>query len=253
MLQDDEVHISYCLTGSLNPRRLDELVAALSGDERARYERFRQARDRRDFAAAHALLRRTLSKCDNVPEAAWVFTTNAFGKPSIAAAGDDPRARSRISFSIAHTEGLVACAVARGVDLGVDVESVGRVAGGRDLASRYFSEREVAALDVCPESEHDVRFIELWTLKEAYLKAIGVGFSHPLNTVAFVFEGPSHLRFEPAPDIDPAGWQFALFVPSDHHRMAVAIKCDPRGERRITTRAEGASSSESYLLRVSRA
>jgi len=195
----------------------------LSADERARCARFIFARDRRDFAAAHALLRDRLSHYGGVDPAAWTFDAAPGGKPFIVSATGEPA----LAFNLSHTRGFVACAIAGAGDLGIDVESIDRAADGRAIAERYFSASECDGLDACETRDRAVRFIELWTLKEAYVKAIGRGLSHPLDAFAFTFEGDRGLRFHAPEDAQASAWTFALFAPSPQYRMAVALGAAP--------------------------
>ncbi len=155
-----------------------------------------------------------------MPPAAWRFREDPGGKPSLV---EDARAPA-LSFSLSHTRGLVACAIAGGGDVGIDVEGVDRrVDAG--LAQRFFSEPENRALAACPtEAARTARFLELWTLKEAYLKAIGVGLSHPLNTVVFAIDEGGHVAFSAPPGVDAARWRFRLFTPRPSYRLAVALQ-----------------------------
>jgi 4'-phosphopantetheinyl transferase len=236
-LAPGNAHIWYRFTESLDEDAVRAEVAQLSPDERVRCQRFVFPRDRRDFAAGHALLRRVLSMHDDVREDEWTFVADANGKPSLAreaGTGTPPPA-----FNLSHTHGLVACAVTRDGEIGVDVECVERVTGGRDIAERYFSTAELAELDACPEDERAARFIELWTLKEAYLKAIGGGLTQPLDTFAFSFEDPGGIRFNAQPDARPAAWTFALFAPSPRHRLALAARFASSAHGRLVARAAG--------------
>lgn len=183
------VRITYCLTAELSEDGVRAAVAQLSADERSRHDRFRQASDRRDFALAHALLRRSLSACGDRAPHEWTFTTAAHGKPALAH-------DVGLAFNLAHTDGLVACCVGRDAALGIDVEKIGRRVDARTLAERFFSPVEVDEIERCPEPLRQTRFIEIWTLKEAYVKAIGDGLAHPLDRFAFHFDGGSRLRFQ---------------------------------------------------------
>jgi 4'-phosphopantetheinyl transferase len=214
------VHVSCCDTASLDGAALDADVALLSVDERTRHARFAFARDRRDFAAAHALLRRRLSMHANVRPDAWTFELAPEGKPFLSSAhvGVD------LAFNLSHTCGLVACAIGRGADIGLDVESIDRVVNGRDIVARYFSPGEVEGLDACDAAERPARFIELWTLKEAYVKAIGRGLRYPLDRFGFAFDDARGIRFMPPPDVQATQWTFALFAPSARDRLAVAVR-----------------------------
>ena len=229
------IHISYCLTAQLDERAVREAVEQLSVEERARHGRFVFARDRRDFAVAHALLRRSLSAHGDRAPHEWRFTAGAHGKPALSL---DDATRTPLMFNLTHTDGLVACAVARDAELGIDVEAIDRHADILSLANRYFSPTEAAGIAQCAEDARQTRFIEIWTLKEAYVKALGEGLSCPLHEFAFVFEGPSGLRFEGARTAPPTPWCFALFAPSDRHRMAIAVRGEAAHERELTVRAD---------------
>jgi 4'-phosphopantetheinyl transferase len=208
-----------------------QALALLSQEERARHDRFVQARDRRDFAAAHALLRRVLSTYDDTPPAAWMFEATAAGKPRITNRG---AAGSDLTFSLSHTRGFVACAVARGMDVGVDIESIDRGADGQEIARRYFSAAEAARLDACPDAERAARFVELWTLKEAYVKAIGAGLSVPLDGFSFACDEAGHITLEEPARERGKCFTFALMTPSPRTRLAVAIRSESAAPIRVT-------------------
>ncbi len=198
------VRVRFGETASAPAGDVDAALAVLSAHERARYTRFAFAEDRRDFALAHALLRRTLSECHALPPDAWTFVTESGGKPALS---PELRAATSLSFSISHTRGLVACAVARDAIAGIDVERIDARVDPVAIARRFFSSEEAEALERRAVAERHQRFAELWTLKEAYLKALGDGLSGVDQSV---------------PHNDPA-WTLALFAPSPRYRMAVAV------------------------------
>src|SRR2546430_539789 len=92
---------------------------------------------------------------------------------------------SECSPPLARRRGLVACVVARDVDVGIDVERVGSGTDIIDLARRHFSSAEVAELERCESGARAARFTELWTLKESYVKATGAGILRGLDECAF--------------------------------------------------------------------
>jgi 4'-phosphopantetheinyl transferase len=239
-LAPDRVHVWYHLTETLDEVGVARALAVLSDSEHRRWQRFVFAHDRRDYAAAHALTRVALSRCADLAPEQWRFHESAAGKPSLAADGDAPR----LTFNLSHTHGLVACAIAPGADVGVDVEDVDREVGIDEVATRFFSPTECADLAGCPANERARRFFELWTLKEAYIKAIGKGLSHALNTFGFALNEAGSIGFMPPPEVDVAAWQFALFAPTDRHRMAVAV----RRERDRVWRIDATSHDEATGL-----
>ncbi len=154
--------------------------ASLSGDERDRAARFRYARDRHAFVTARSGLRRLLGELLSESPADLVFEYGPQGKPSL-------RGRP-LEFSVSHAADRVLIAVARGRRVGVDVEAMGRRVSEREISARFFSRREVEALeDLLPE-DRVAGFYRCWTRKEAFLKADGRGLSLPLADFAVSVE-----------------------------------------------------------------
>ena len=245
-LASDEVAVWYRTTELLDPSELHAMARVLSDDERTRVDRFAFTRDRRDFTAAHALLRYALSRHGGRPEAEWQFETNRHGKPSVVAeqSGTPP-----LVFNLSHTKGFVACAVARGTRVGIDVERVRLRVDARELAARYFAPSETRTLDTADPHDYQARFTELWTLKEAYIKALGVGLTLPLDSIAFAFEGEAGLRFI-GPE-DRAVWQFLLAVPSADVRMALAVhRGSPECRWRLNLHPASAPTADSKPLQI---
>lgn len=216
-LAPGEVHVWYRTTGEMSD---SDAAMSLSPDERERAARFMFERDRVAFVAAHDLVRQALSQYADVAPAAWTFVTSKQGKPELDAA----HAGLGLRFNLSHTRGMVACVVSSGCDVGVDVEALDTQADIRALATRFFAPNEAAALDMCPEADRLPRFIELWTLKESYVKAIGHGLSHALDTFSFVIDGADTIRFNPPATEPPDRWRFGLASPTDRHRLAVAAR-----------------------------
>ena len=243
-----DVHVRYRLTEDLDGDARQSALSLLSGDERARYERFCLDDDRREFAAAHALLRTTLSEFDGISPRGWRFDAGSHGKPALAAGQSD----LPLSFNLSHTRGLVACAVALGADVGLDVELVTRAADWRAIASRYFSPAEVAQIDGVAGAGRATRFFELWTLKEAFAKALGVGLSQSLDASSFDLADASAITCTLPPAVDAAHWRFALYMPARDHRLAVAVSDGSVRRWAIHARAyDEAAVQPARLLRAS--
>jgi 4'-phosphopantetheinyl transferase len=185
----------------------------LSAEERAREQRFHQIRDQRRYRLSRALLRWALSQHVEVPPPSWVFQSDKHGRPYIV--HEAPTFRG-LQFNLSHTHEHVVLAVRRGGLVGVDVEGGRTVAGSLTLADQFFAPSEVAALRALPTALQEQRFLALWTLKEAYVKARGLGLSIPLDRFGFEFaQAPADdpcqlLRWWAAGDIDPEpeSWQF---------------------------------------------
>ncbi len=222
---DADVHIGYWLTRELDEHTFERALDILSVEERARHAKLAFADDRRDFAAAHLLLRQTLSEHGPRHARDWVFVHGRNGKPGLAHRDDG---QPDLSFNLTHTRGLVACVVAHGVDVGIDVERIDDAVDSLDIARRHFQPAEVADVERCRGDERGTRFAELWTLKEAYVKATGDGLSGGLDEYAFTFEGRTALRCDRGDRTLAGAWKFALFKVSDY-RLAVAVKDAAQG------------------------
>jgi 4'-phosphopantetheinyl transferase len=225
-LSEDEAHVWLASPdGIREPTLLERYLALLGSQERERHGRLRRKQSRQEFLVAHALARVTLSRYALVPPEAWSFSFGEHGRPEISGPSD---ARG-LRFNLSHTSGMVACAVTRELDIGVDVENRARRLRHRDLAERFFGEAEVEALRALAPEARARRFLELWTLKEAYLKARGCGISIPLRGFQFQLSdsAPPRIRFDPALVCDdPESWQFALHQPTQTHTLALAV-CRP--------------------------
>ncbi len=193
-------------------------AALLTPQEQERCQRYKFEQHRRESLATRALVRLALSHNRSVPPHAWRFKENEHGKPSL-----DPDCG--LQFNLSNSVGLVVCLVAEGVEVGVDVESHARSGNIMSVAERVFSTAEKAQLDALEGAKKLDRALSLWTLKEAYIKARGMGLALPLEKISFLFDADDGVRLEIdfAVDENPARWRFCRF---DHagHRIAVAVE-----------------------------
>lgn len=223
LLPLNAVHVDLVHTDTAEAAaRYDAYRALLSGDEEQRMSRLIFERDRRRFVLTRALVRTMLSRYASVAPAAWTFIANVHGRPEIL---DRPRGVPDLRFNLSHTEGLIACAVTIGREVGIDVEHIGRRLT-HDVAGRFFAPREVYDLNARPADERSRVFFDYWTLKEAYIKARGLGLALPLADFAFTLSpsAPPAITFEPALNDDPATWQFFQDWPTPRHRLGLAVR-----------------------------
>jgi 4'-phosphopantetheinyl transferase len=165
-----------------------------------------------------------------VEPAAWRFVPAPGGRPRLDAAAGLPG----LSFSLTHTRGLAACAVAPGhLQVGLDAEHLDRPTPGEEIARAYFAPVEVAALLALPPAERAEAFFALWTAKEAYLKAIGTGLALPLDRFAVTLDEPPAIAFAAPPEDDPAWWSLRRHAPRPGHRLALAVRRHPGEEPEI--------------------
>jgi 4'-phosphopantetheinyl transferase len=222
-LPENEVHVWHLPLSQVAQRDLEQCHdRLLTPDERQRCERFAFERDRRQFLAGRSLLRIVLSKYTTIPPHLWRFRVNDYGKPSI----ESPAAGTDLWFSVTHTSNVAAVAVAVGFQVGVDAEWVSRSADWKTVAENYFAPEEWGYLRSLPDAEQRTGFFQIWTLKEALLKALGQGLSIPLNAFRFAFprgQSPS-VHFSRSLPNQPDEWRFWLFTAPPDQQFAVAVK-----------------------------
>lgn len=194
----------------------------LSDDEHQRHQKFVFEKDRDQFLISRALLRTTLSRYSGERPDAWRFRLNEFGKPEIEPAQNG----SKLRFNISHCEGLVVCGLTIGHDLGVDCENINREFNLRQLASEVFSNSEREHLQSLPPFQRTETFFRLWTLKEAYIKARGIGMSLPLRKISFDITAADRIAvfFGDGIQDQSEKWQFVEPVFPDPFSVAIAVR-----------------------------
>jgi 4'-phosphopantetheinyl transferase len=194
--------------------------AVVTPEEVSECEAFQVEADRRRALVTRALVRTALSAYVPVAPETWRFARGEFGRPEIA----EP-AGTGLRLNLAHTRELVVCAVANGLDLGVDVEHVKAHPDLLDLAAATMDDAELASIERLPGATRPERFCAAWTLKEAYLKARGLGLALSPRLAAFGLDGEGRIEFRlhPAANDDATRWRFALLRPDASHLLALAV------------------------------
>jgi 4'-phosphopantetheinyl transferase len=146
----------------------------LDDEERARAQRFAFERDRRRFIVRRGWLRDLLARRLATPPTAIRFTHNPFGKPSLC--GESMR------FNLSCSEGKALCVIADRLELGCDLEWRNPALASRELAERFFTSLEQKQLSSLTVEIWVEGFFNCWTRKEAYIKALGLGLSCPLDS-----------------------------------------------------------------------
>jgi len=163
---------------------LQQYQELLSPDEKERAARFAIDGARRDFIVSRGMLRELLAAYLNARPADIVLHYGIHGKPHVWA-GD---AKSAVRFNVSHSKGFAVFAFSLQTEVGVDIEQIRAEFRGREIAERFFSEQEVAALGKLPPERSSVAFFTCWTRKEAYVKARGGGLQIPLRSFSVGLE-----------------------------------------------------------------
>jgi 4'-phosphopantetheinyl transferase len=162
---------------------IDSSAELLSPEERQRADRFYHEVDRNRFRITHTAMRMILSEYLNVAPQKLSFSSNMGVKPELASEFRG----TAIQFNLSHSSELALLAVARGAMVGVDVEWIDPALPIDEIADRFFSAAEISVLNALPADERVEAFFSCWTRKEAYIKALGVGLSVPLDSFEVAF------------------------------------------------------------------
>ncbi|OVA13129.1 4'-phosphopantetheinyl transferase superfamily [Macleaya cordata] len=196
---------------------------------------------------ARALVRTTLARYTDtqVSPSLLKFRKNKFGKPEVEWQHNEKWDPPSLHFNISHTSSLIACGVTVDMPIGIDVEEKERKTRNDSLsfARRYFSLHEVERLHAITDPEvQQHEFIKLWTLKEAYVKALGRGFSAaPFKTFTIRFrsktKSSSHVpidslsedfeivvEYPNGSEYGMTNWQFVLFELASSHYATICVE-----------------------------
>jgi len=235
-VDDDDVQVWFAQTADINDAaRFARYESLLDRTEKATCDRLAGDAHRRLYVLSHALVRTTLGDCLGVEPSALRFGRTRHGRPYLL----DTASSAPIMFNLAHSDGVAVLAVTRSRAIGIDVESSRRLPCVDDLLPVALSGDERRDLAQYASEERTRRFIRYWVLKEAYLKAEGVGFSTPPADVSFLLggTGPYHIVLaRPAPGALPRTWSFRMFEIANDYCVAVCAEAGAKGFGRLEVR-----------------
>jgi len=193
----------------------------LCTEEQDRAGRFFFERDRSAFIVTRGVLRTLLGRYLGCPPDRLQFRHGPAGKPALT----EPFGGDALGFNVSHSHGLALLAMARGREVGVDVEKIRPGLATEDIATRFFAPREVAMLRAVPMPLRASAFFTCWTRKEAYIKATGKGLSLPLDGfVVSLAPGEPAAILDTRPDAAEASrWHLTALAPGAGYVGAVAI------------------------------
>jgi len=208
-------------TVSLEPPAvlLHRLAEALSLEEQQRAARFRFDLHRNRFIAGRGLLRFILSLYLRLDPGQIKFVYGSHGKPALAPSVNP----DGLQFNLAHSDALALVAVSRSGLVGIDIEHVRPLDEMNQLVERFFAPRESRSFQKLPARLKPSAFFNLWTRKEAWLKATGDGIAHYLNRVEVSFLPGEPARLLSLPSELPLGGEWSLYDLTPPHGFAAAL------------------------------
>lgn len=171
-LKTDEVQAWFSTVDQLRDKA-EFYWEILDDAERARAVRFRFEKDNERFVLGHGWLRELLGRYLDLDPARVEMARGAYGKPFIA--------NNRLQFNLSDTKDAVLIAFTLENEIGADVETVTRRVDHSSVSQYYFTPEEILDISKAPDEKR--RFLELWTRKEAVLKASGVGIMDDLGVL----------------------------------------------------------------------
>lgn len=197
------------------------LLPLLDADERERAGRFVYPIDRAQFITRRAARRIILAEFLDIRPSELEIQTDQLGRPLLP---QSPTTR----FSCSARKNLALISIASGYRIGVDVEYLCVVPEAPAIVKSFFTHNEAEEFANVPDTSKDLAFLEFWTAKEAYLKAIGTGLAQALSSVEICREKQRLLALDGFADPEKA-WSLAYFQP-DHGAIAALswIACDDK-------------------------
>jgi 4'-phosphopantetheinyl transferase len=197
----------------------DRLRAWLSRDELKRAAGFHFDRDRSRYIVTHGAVRAILAERLGLSPQQVAFEVGPHGKPRLSAEGPSP------GFNLSHSDGIALCAVTGGVEVGVDIEALRVVPDAEAIARRHFSAREVEDWLRLSTSERPDGFLRLWSCKEAWIKACGMGLSMPLDLSEIsVSRDSARLHSVHGSQLEASRWTLRSFDPAPGYVGAVCVE-----------------------------
>ena len=227
-LHNNDIHLWSISPQSIsNPITINALRNILKPSEIDKIERYRHPEAQHNALITRAFIRIVLSQYAALQPQDWLFDIAKNGKPEI---NNSPLA---LRFNLSHNDSLIVCAVCLKHDIGCDVENLSRRTNIETISKRYFSAAEYQSLKNLPGELRRPRFFEYWTLKEAFVKATGLGLSQGLDSFSFAIEPATNTGFndnirlnfsEKTSEYNKQDWYSCLTYPDTTHCIAICIR-----------------------------
>jgi 4'-phosphopantetheinyl transferase len=209
-LRPTHIHV-WCARLTPTEAALSLSESILSGPERDRANRFHFIHHRERFILGRGILRMLLAKYTGMAAAELRFVEGPFGKPALEQAAEN----SEVFFNISHCEDVALFAFRTDQPIGVDIERVRELKDADELVARFFSARENQEFQGLSGELKAQAFFNLWTRKEALLKATGDGIAQKLHQVevALMPGEPAQILGLPVGMVRPSEWFIQEFCP----------------------------------------
>lgn len=218
-LGENDIHIWM-----VNPQQVKAtlgLSSIISSSEQQKISRYRSDNAQHTALITRTFIRLLLSRYENVAPHLWRFDISELGKPEVI------NTTLPLRFNLSHNNEMIICAICLNKDIGCDIENLSRRISIDAIAKRFFSAQEYSLISAEPS-----RFFEYWTLKEAFVKATGLGISQGLETFSFEIKKQHgnkqndniKLTFSHnCKQENPQHWYHSLLFPDQKHCIGVSV------------------------------
>jgi 4'-phosphopantetheinyl transferase len=172
VLAKNTIHV-YLLDLRQAERELSQYQACLITDEMLRADKILHLESKKNFIASRGALRKLLGQYLNLAPQKIQLLQNSHGKlflPNLP-----------LEFNLSHSKDFAAFAFSSQGSVGIDIEYMRNLVDAEEIARRFFSAKEVADLLALPIDLQRRAFFQVWSRKEAFIKALGVGIFYPLH------------------------------------------------------------------------
>ncbi|MFT5700495.1 MAG: 4'-phosphopantetheinyl transferase [Desulforhopalus sp.] len=195
----------------------------LSDKEFLRFQRYRPLSKKAEFVASRLLLRHLLTTYTTCNVAATEAIPDDMGRP-FWYENEKP---VDLFFSLSHTKDMICCALSHNKEIGCDIESLQPRKYQVELAKRVFSTKEHQFYRDLPGAEQSDFFYRSWTLKEAFIKAMGQGLRIPLTSLSFSYMAHQQDTFTVSPSHLGENWttspySFQSSIPAPGYSLGIA-------------------------------
>lgn len=212
---------------------LSALMSLVPKEKTDKLSRFKKKEDCCRSLAAELLIRVVLVEKTRLKNRDIHFGYNAYGKPFLM---DYP-----LNFNLSHAGNWIVCAIDE-TPIGIDIEEMKQI--DLNIAKRFFSNIEWMKLVQEPEEDKLDYFYNLWTLKESYIKNVGLGLSIPLHLISFTING-ENIEFKNRYSHEIR--HFKQYNMDDLYKFSVCA-CENNFPERISIRSFAELTLESFLL-----
>ncbi len=215
---ENEIHV-WRTQLDFSSAQIEQLWQLLSIEEQKRGLRYKFAQHKRRFTAAKGMLRLILSQYLNQAPEQINFTYNAHGKPQL-----DQGSKLSLEFNTSDSNEIALFAISATEPVGVDLEFIHKEIDAEAIARRFFSDYEVRELLELPNEQRNAAFFNIWTRKEAFIKALGLGLSFPLKGFDVSLEKQAALLSVRQGGHIAAEWSLFALEPAEDYAGALAVR-----------------------------